>query len=122
MAREEEKYHELLRLTCGIMFMGTPHDGADAAKLASTIANIAKSITTLNTYHLETLERDSVPLQEISRSFGFLSDLKIVTIIESDKTRIPYTKIYTLVRYTRPSMSIHKLMLESRSYRKHRLV
>ncbi len=97
MAREEEKYHVLLHSTKGIMFMATPHEGADAAKLASTIANVANSITTLNTNNLKTLERDSVSLQEISRSFGFLSDLKITTVIESDKTRIPYIYTYTLV-------------------------
>ena len=97
MAREEGKYQSLLSSTRGIMFMGTPHDGADAAKLASTLANIANSITTLNTNNLKTLQRDSVPLQEISRSFGFLKDLKIVTVIESNETRIPYINAYTLV-------------------------
>ena len=99
MAREEEKYQNLLRSTTGIMFMGTPHDGADAAKLASTIANIANTITTLNTNNIKTLERDSVPLQEISRSFGFLKDLRVITVIESDKTRIPYINAYTLVGF-----------------------
>ena len=88
MAREEEKYHSLLNSTIGIMFMGTPHDGADGAKLFSTVANIAKSITTINTVYLEALKRDSEQLQEISRSFGFLQGLKIVTVIESDKTHI----------------------------------
>lgn len=97
MAHEEAKYKELLHSTCGIMFMGTPHDGADAAKLASTIANIANSITTLNTINLEILERDSDRLQGISKSFGFLKDLRIVTVIESNKTRIPYTNVYILV-------------------------
>ena len=96
MAREEEKYQSLLQSTIGIMFMGTPHDGADTVKLAFTIANIANSITTLNTNYLNTLKRDSVPLQEISRSFGFLQELKIVTVIESNETRTPYTNAYTL--------------------------
>ncbi|KAL2047327.1 hypothetical protein N7G274_001348, partial [Stereocaulon virgatum] len=106
MAREEEKYQNVLRSTNGIMFMGTPHNGADAAKLASTIANIANSITTLNTKNLKTLERDSVTLQEISRSFGFLTHFKIVTVIESDKTPIPYTNAYTLI-VPRPSARLN---------------
>ena len=97
MAREEEKYQSLLRSTRGIMFMGTPHNGANAAKLASTLANVPNSIWTLNTDNLKTIERDSVQLQEISRSFGFLQDLKIVTVIESNETRIPYTNAYSLV-------------------------
>lgn len=97
MAREEDRYSELLRSTSGIMFTGTPHDGADAAKLALTIANIANSIVELNTDHLKTLERDPVQLQEMSRSFGFLKNLRIVAVIEYNQTRIPYTGVYTLV-------------------------
>lgn len=89
MAREEPRYHGLLQSTIGAMFMGTPHDGADGAKLASTAINIAKSITTFNNYQVKMLQRGSEQLQEISRSFGFLQDLKIVTVIESDATTIP---------------------------------
>lgn len=117
MAREEEKYRNILHSTAGIMFMGTPHDGADLVKLASTIANIAISVTALNTNNLETLERDAVPLQEISRSFGFLSDLKIVTVIESDKTRIPYSNTHilvsTIVPKTFPFIDIPKIVPQS---------
>ena len=101
MAREEKQYHGILHSTAGIMFMGTPHDGADGAKLVSTAANIANSVVTLNTIQLRTLERDSEQLQDISRSFGFLQNLKIVTVIESNKTRIPCFGKYTLVgRYS----------------------
>ncbi len=101
MAREEDEYHGLLQSTIGIMFMGTPHDGADGAKLVSTAADIANSLTTFNTIQLKTLERDSEQLQDISRSFGFLEDLKIVTVIESNKTRIPGLGKHTLVgRYS----------------------
>ena len=88
MAREETRHNSILQSTIGIMFMCAPHDGADGAKLGSIAANIAKSVMTLNTIQLKTLERDSEELQNISRSFGFLQDLKIVTVIESDKTRI----------------------------------
>ncbi len=88
MTREEKQYQGLLQSTIGIMFMGTPHDGADGAKLVVTAAKIANSLVTLNTIQLKTLERDSEQLQTISRSFGFLNDLKIVTVIESNETRI----------------------------------
>ena len=88
MAREEKQYHGILQSTVGIMFMGTPHDGADGAKLASTAANIANSVMELNTYQLRTLKSGSEQLQDISRSFGYHNDLRIVTVIESDKTEI----------------------------------
>ncbi len=100
MAREETQYHGLLQSTTGIMFMGTPHDGADGAKLVSTAANIASSLITLNTIQLKTLERDSEQLQDISRSFGFLKDLKIVTVIESNKTCIPGVGYILVGRYS----------------------
>lgn len=101
MAREEKQYQGLLQSTIGIMFMGTPHNGAGGAKLVSIAADIANSLTTLNTIQLKTLERDSEQLQDISRSLGFFQDLKIVTVMESDEIRIPCLGISTLVgRYS----------------------
>ena len=97
MARNEQKYQNVVQSTNGIMFMGTPHDGADAAKLAYTLTNIAQSVTTINNEQLDMLKRDSAALQEISKGFGFLDHLKVVTVIESDKTRIPYVGTYILV-------------------------
>lgn len=101
MAREEKRYLGLLQSTIGIMFMGTPHDGADGAKLASTAINIAKSITKFNDYQVEMLQRGSEQLQKISRSFGFLQDLKIVTTIESNTTTIPGLGQYMVSRYSK---------------------
>ena len=100
MAREGKQYHGLLQSTIGVIFMGTPHNGADGAKLASTVLDIAKSIMPLNTIPVEILEPDSAQLQDISRSFGFLEDSKIMTVIESDKTRIPGGKRTLVSRYS----------------------
>lgn len=70
--------------TRGVMFMGTPHNGADAAKLALTIANIARTLTTINMNNLTLLKPGSEPLIEVSRRFGYLvQNLKVVTVIES---------------------------------------
>ena len=91
MSGEEKQYHGLLQSTTGVMSMGTPHDGADKAKLFSTAGDIAGSLVTLNTTQVKMLEHGSEQLQEISRAFGLLifnTDLQIVTVIESDKTRI----------------------------------
>ena len=66
MAREEKKYCDILKSTRGIMFMGTPHDGADSADLALTIARIANTVITMNDGILETLKRESPQLREVS--------------------------------------------------------
>ena len=79
------------------MFMGTPHNGAKAADLACNIINIANFVKTLNKQQLKMLKTGSESLQDISRSFGQLSELKIVTVIESNKTYIPWTKKHILV-------------------------
>lgn len=79
------------------MFMGTPHNGAKAADLACSIINIANLVTKLNSQELEMLESGSESLQDISRSFGQLSELKIVSVIESNKTYIPWTQKFILV-------------------------
>ena len=109
MAREERRYHGLLQSTIGVMFMGTPHDGADGAKLASTAIKIAKSVTPLNDYQVKTLERGSEQLQDISRSFGFLQDLKIVTVTESDTTTIPFLGQYLVNRHSSYMISVSTL-------------
>lgn len=90
LARQEQQYQGLLESTIGIMFMGTPHQGADGAKLAHTAVQIANSIPTisLNPYQVKMLERGSEQLQDISKSFGFLQDFNIATVTESDTTYI----------------------------------
>lgn len=90
MAQKEERYKQLLRYTRGIMFIGTPHGGADLARFASTIAHVANSIITLDTNNLKNLVRDFVPLQEISKSFGSIKDIKFVTILASSIIYFPY--------------------------------
>ena len=97
IAQGEEKYQSLLRLTNGVMFMGTPHNGAKAANLAYIIINIANLVTTLNKQQVNMLKTGSESLRDISKAFGQLSELKIVSVIESNKTYIPWTQKYFLV-------------------------
>ncbi|KAK0513541.1 hypothetical protein JMJ35_003905 [Cladonia borealis] len=91
------EYQSLLRLTNGVMFMGTPHNGAKAADLAYKIINIANLVTTLNKQQLKMLKTGSESLRDISRAFGQLSELRIVTVFESNKTYIPWTQKYILI-------------------------
>ena len=98
MAREAGAYKQILESARAIMFMGVPHDGADAAKLASRIGDVAKVFCNLNFINLRDLERDSRPLQDISLSFSFLEGFDIITVMESEKTVIPGTTTSIMVR------------------------
>lgn len=97
MAKREEKFNLILQSTCAIVFMGVPHDGADIAKLAKRVGKIAQVVGDLNKTNIKDLVRDSRPIQEVARAFGFLEGFSVVTVTESEKTSIPHTKKSVLV-------------------------
>ena len=97
MAREAGAHKKILKSTRAVMFMGVPHDGADAAKLASRISDVAQVFCNLNLINLKDLKRDSRPLQDISLSFSFLEGFDIITVMESERTPIPGTSTSILV-------------------------
>ena len=97
MAREADAHGQILESTWAIMFMGVPHGGADAAKLASGIGDVARVFCNLNRVNLRDLKRDSRPLQDISLSFSYLDGFDIITVMESGRTTIPGTTKSILV-------------------------
>ena len=97
MAREAGAHKKILESTRAVMFMGVPHDGADAAKLASRIGDVVRVFCNLNLINLKDLERDSRSLQDISLSFSFLDGFDIITVMESERTVIPGTSASILV-------------------------
>lgn len=97
MAQQESRYNNVLRSVCGVMFMGVPHGGSDLAVFATRLTTIANVVTRMNTTNLRDLERDSRPLQDISKAFGNLEGFNIATVTEADETRIPGTSKRVLV-------------------------
>ena len=97
MAREADAHREILQATRAVMFMGVPHDGADAATLADRIIKVAKLYYNLNHATLKALRRSSRQLQEISLSFSYLDGFDIITVMESERTTIPGTRTSKLV-------------------------
>ena len=97
MAKEAAAYKKIHDATHAVMFMGVPHDGTDAAALASRIVKVAKLFFNLNRTTLRALKRDSRPLQGISTSFGYLEGFDIITVMESERTTIPGTTKSILV-------------------------
>ena len=97
MAQEAAAHRQILTAAHTVMFMGVPHDGADAAALANRIVKVAELFFDLNRTTLKALKRDSRPLQEISRSFSYLEGFDIITVMESERTHIPGTTKSILV-------------------------
>jgi hypothetical protein len=98
MAQNVVAHSQILGATHAVMFMGVPHDGANAAILANRVVKVAKLFFNLNRKTLKALKRDSRQLEEISSSFSNLRGFDIITVMESEKTIIPGTIKSTLVR------------------------
>lgn len=90
MAHEREsRYGNILRDTSGVIFMGTPHRGADKAywgNILGTLANLAL-MGSIRTALLKDLEPKSVTLREISSQFVERGNkLQIYSFYERVKT------------------------------------
>jgi hypothetical protein len=111
MAQQGELNKSILEATRVVMFMGVPHDGADAANLANRIGDVAQVFVNLNQISLEELRRDSRPLQDIAVSFGHLHGFQIITVMESEKTVIPRTGKSILVSITVDRQKCYHIIL-----------
>lgn len=86
--------------------MGVPHDGADIAQLAKRIGTIAQAYFNLDATNLKELVRDSRPIQNIARAFGEIQGFSVVTVIESEKTKMSATRKSLIV--SRKSFMMYK--------------
>ncbi|KAF8247235.1 hypothetical protein K440DRAFT_551663 [Wilcoxina mikolae CBS 423.85] len=70
IAKDNPDYNPLYRLIRGVVFMGTPHRGADAASLGALCAAAVKSVgVPVNDKFIRSLKRGSNDLTDISNSF-----------------------------------------------------
>lgn len=70
---EKKLSNKVLPATVGVVFLGTPHHGSDAASLGKIAFDISRIIWKKpNTQILESLKRNSEVLERISKSFGQL--------------------------------------------------
>lgn len=95
------QYSPVLDSTYACIFMGTPHAGAGIAKIANTIADIAKLFVSVSRKNLRDLQENSPALQELSAEFGHLlrlrqeqgRGLKIIVFTETEKVKIGNRRI-----------------------------
>jgi len=98
-------YGDLLRLTKGIIFMGTPHRGSDLVPwslLISNLINVASFGRGIRKDLLKNLEKDGKTLIEISNQFVHRSTpLRIMSLVEQQVERPLNTLVcmsYTCVK------------------------
>ncbi|KAJ1338605.1 nephrocystin-3 [Microdochium nivale] len=67
--------HRSIKLsTCGIFFMGTPHQGGNGVQLGRVLANVASLVVPADDRLLKHLERDSEWLQQQLGQYGTISN------------------------------------------------
>ena len=108
--------HSIYVSTFGILFLGTPHDGGNKAKLASTSrrmigALVPSKIVDTEGQLLDALQEGSEVLQNITDLFvPLMKDFRIFFFWEQEKTDMGLTQDY--VRQC-PSLGKRRLMLMS---------
>src|SRR5579871_4943003 len=87
----EQYYQRILECTIGIIFMGTPHAGADITKWTPILMNLAKLVKNVNEDIMEVLKPGSQVLAGLQQEFHRLlarraadnkSEFKIFCIYE----------------------------------------
>ena len=95
IAHNNKRYHKITQNTIVIVFIGTPHRGADLAKLLNTILKVSFS----ETRHVQDLSPNSQSIKEINDAFGERSEyLELASFWES--TSMPLTGVRNDCRLT----------------------
>lgn len=96
IAKHDQSFHHLLKATAGVVFLGTPHRGADIASWGDTLATCAAAFGLgPDTQLLNILRKDSNRLREIFNDFAVLSNemgLDLICFYELFKTTIKYRR------------------------------
>lgn len=92
LARQDRKYQDIANSIYGIVFLGTPHRGADNAKTLQRLVRLVLARPAKG--YLDDLARNSTALQEINESFRHVSEnLKIASFYETRETYIGPTPV-----------------------------
>jgi hypothetical protein len=82
-----EAYQSIRRSTIGILFLGTPHQGASVANKAAMVASIAEALFNPNTKLLRSLKRNCDSLFQRDGQFSQIcGEIRIFTFYEMRKT------------------------------------
>lgn len=93
LGKHDRQYSSLIAKVYGIMFLATPHRGAQYAKMLNNILSTVPFGTTSKAYVAE-LGAQSGSLQDINEQFSkFCEELQLASFFETLKTSVGVTKI-----------------------------
>ena len=66
----EDDYRDILNATCGIIFLGTPHQGSDVSSLGAFAASVTSLLFGSNKMLLISLQKHSAGLSDLQNNFS----------------------------------------------------
>ena len=99
-SKQPEHLHSVFISTYGMVFLGTPHNGSDVAKMSSTAqrlvsAVVPKKVSDTHGQLLNALKEDSETLQNITDQFApLMKRFHKYVFWEQEKNRLPHTNAY----------------------------
>lgn len=100
LGKHDKQYSSLIAQVYGILFLATPHRGAQYAKMLNNILSTSPLGTAPKAYIAE-LDTQSSSLQDINEQFRICcEELQLASFFETKKTSFGVTKV--IVRYGHP--------------------
>ncbi|KAF8541692.1 hypothetical protein BDD12DRAFT_485014 [Trichophaea hybrida] len=95
LANQDSAYQNIAQNIRGILFLGTPHRGADSAQ---TLRNLLKvSFSHQPKAYIEDLIKNSIALQDINEDFRHVATrLELVSFYETLKTQVGPTSVFVV--------------------------
>lgn len=97
VGKTSDQFADMINQTYGIVFLGTPHRGAN---LASTLNNMLRASPSMSAkVYVDELEKGSTTISDINETFrSMCGDLALVSFYETLKTSIGVTKTLIVER------------------------
>jgi hypothetical protein len=87
MGKNDDQYRDMISRVFGMVFLATPHKGANSAKLLNTLLSTYPLAS--SKIYISELERNSGWLQDINHQFRTVCEgLKLVSFYETRKTNL----------------------------------
>jgi hypothetical protein len=97
----EKRYNTIKTATGGIIFLGTPHRGSDAATWGKLIANIGKTTIHSSTTLLKTLQKNSQELHALSQDFSHMQNhFMVANFYEQKESKVGWASVMVVDKFS----------------------